>query len=111
MPITKREKDGVTILAPTGNLVIENSHELRYAVREALEGGAKKIVLNLSGVTRVDSSGLGEMVSGFSTSQQRDAKLKLAAPPPRINDLLYITKLITVFEVFDTEDEAVKSFA
>lgn len=111
MPITKRAKDGVTILEYVGRLTIENSHELRGAVAEALDNGAKKIVLHLGGVATIDSSGIGELISSYTRTTNQGGKLKLAAVTGKLNDLLYITKLITVFEVYDTEDEAVKSFA
>lgn len=112
MDIKSRVVSGVTIFAPTGKLVLgDGDGQLRDAVREALNGGSKKIVLNLRDVTYIDSSGLGVMISSHTTASQNNAKLKMTNIPQKILDLLYITKLITVFETSDTEDEAVKSFA
>jgi anti-sigma B factor antagonist len=69
------------------------------------------MVLHLGGVATLDSSGIGELVSSYSRAQQRDGRLKLAPVSEKVRMLLMITRLISVFEVFDTEDEAVKSFA
>lgn len=77
---------------------------------EALEAGQKNIVLNMAGVTSVDSSGIGELVSSYTTTSQRGGKLKLTTLPPKVSDILMITQLITVFEVFDAEAEAIASF-
>ncbi|MCY0991209.1 STAS domain-containing protein [Nannocystis sp. ILAH1] len=110
MSIKTREIGDVTVIQPSGRLVIDNSIELREAVRAALESGATKIVLNLGEVTTIDSSGLGELVSSYTTASNRNAKLKLSNVPAKVNDILMITRLATVFETFATEDEAVKSF-
>ncbi len=112
MPITARSVEGVEILKVSGKLTIaDGAPQLRSAVREALEAGKKNILLDLSEVTTIDSSGLGELISSYSTASQRDGKLKLLNPSRKLTDLLYITKLITVFEVHEEEAAAVKSFA
>jgi len=112
MNVTKRQKGNVTILDLKGKITIgAGDIALRDAVQEALSSGATSVILNLTGVTTIDSSGVGELVSSFTTATNRGAKLKLANIPAKVSDVLTITQLITVFDVFDTEDEAVASFA
>jgi anti-sigma B factor antagonist len=112
MNVTKRQKGDVTILDLKGKITIgAGDIALRDAVHEALGGGSKNVLLNLAGVTTIDSSGVGELVSAFTTATNRGASLKLANIPNKVNDVLTITQLITVFDVFDTEDEAVASYA
>jgi anti-anti-sigma factor len=112
MNVTKRQKGNVTILDLKGKITIgAGDIALRDAVQEALSSGATNVLLNLSAVTTIDSSGVGELVSSFTTATNRSAKLKLANLPAKVNDVLVITQLITVFDVFDTEDEAVASFS
>ncbi|PBC70625.1 anti-sigma B factor antagonist [Streptomyces sp. TLI_235] len=112
MPATSAEVvDGVTVLAPSGRIVIDNSFQLREDVRSALEDGAKKILLNLGEVTTVDSSGIGELVSAYTAVNNQGGQLKLAELPRKLYDLPSITKLLVIFEVFDTEEEAVASFS
>jgi anti-anti-sigma factor len=84
--------------------------ELREAVRGALDGGQKNLVLKLAGVTVMDSAGIGELVSSYTATAQRGGKLKLIGLTPKVLDLLHITQLITIFETFDDEKEAVASF-
>jgi len=112
MNVTKRQKGNVTILDLKGKITIgAGDIALRDAVQEALGGGATNVLLNLTGVTTIDSSGVGELVSSFTTATNRGAKLKLANIPAKVSDVLTITQLITVFDVFDTEDEGVASFS
>lgn len=112
MNVTKRQKGNVTILDLKGKITIgAGDIALRDAVQEALGGGATNVLLNLNAVTTIDSSGVGELVSSFTTATNRGAKLKLANIPAKVSDVLTITQLITVFDVFDTEDEAVASFS
>lgn len=111
MKIDKRNRAGVTILEIDGKVTIgKGDVAMREAVHQALAEGAKQIVINLAGVSTIDSSGVGELVSAFTTVTNRGGKLKLLNLPPKVNDILQITQLITVFEVFDNEDEAVGSF-
>ena len=111
MKIDKREKGGVTILDVEGKITIgKGDVALRDAVQQALGEGAKKILIELGRVSTIDSSGVGELVSAFTTVTNRGGKLKLVNLPPKVNDILQITQLITVFEVFDNEDEAIASF-
>ncbi|MEO8275094.1 MAG: STAS domain-containing protein [Thermoanaerobaculia bacterium] len=111
MKITKRERDGVTILEVAGKVTIgKGDIVLREAVQQAAGDGPAKMLISLGEVTTIDSSGVGELVSAFTTVTNRGGKLKLVNLPPKVNDILQITQLITVFEVFESEDEAVKSF-
>jgi anti-sigma B factor antagonist len=111
MNISARHRGGVTILDVKGKITIGvGDVALREAVNGALEAGSKSILLNLAGVSTVDSSGVGEMVSAYTTVTNRGGKLKLEKLPSKVADILQITQLITVFEVYDNEDEAVESF-
>ncbi len=111
MKVTARHHDGVTILELKGKITIGvGDVQLREAVTEALQAGAKNILLDLGAVTTVDSSGVGELVSTYTTVTNRGGKLKILNLPSRVADVLQITQLITVFEVFDNEAEALASF-
>jgi anti-sigma B factor antagonist len=111
MKANVRQRDGVTVLDLKGKITLGSGDlDLRNAVQGALSGGSTKIVLNLSDVTTIDSSGVGELVSAYTTVTNRGARLKLANLPDKISDVLTITQLITVFDVYDSEDEAVRSF-
>ena len=111
MKIDARHEQGVTILQPKGKITIGvGDVALREAVTEALEAGARNMVVNLSGVSTIDSSGIGELVSAFTTVKNRGGQLKLCSLPPKVTDILQITQLISVFEVHDNEQEAVSSF-
>jgi anti-sigma B factor antagonist len=106
-----RHKDGVTIVDINGKITIgAGAVDLRDTVRELLNQGWSKILLNLADVSYVDSSGIGELVSAFTTVNNQGGKLKLLKLTNKMQDLLQITKLITVFEVFDNENEAIASF-
>ena len=112
MKIDARHVEGVTILEPKGKITIGvGDVALRDAVGEALEAGARNILVNLSGVTTIDSSGIGELVSAYTTVTNRGGKLKLCSLPSKVTDILQITQLISVFEVHDSEEEAVASFS
>jgi anti-anti-sigma factor len=112
MPINERKRDDITILDLKGKITIGASEEaLRDSVHKVLGDGATKVLLNLKDVTTIDSSGVGELVSAYTSATKRGAKIKLANLPPKINDILTITQLITVFDVYDSEDEAVASFS
>ena len=111
MKVNVRQRDGVTILDLKGKITIGvGDVALRNAVQDAINGGATKVVINLKDVTTIDSSGVGELVSAFTTATNRGVKLSLANLPSKVSDILQITQLITVFDVFDSEDEAVRSF-
>lgn len=109
--IHEHEVDNVTILNLRGRITIgEGSVTLRDQVRREIEQGKTNIVLDLGGVTYIDSSGLGELVSAFTTAKNRGATLKLLNLTKRVSDLMGITKLATVFDTYDDEKAAVESF-
>lgn len=111
MKINQRTRDGVVILEPKGKITIGvGDVALREAVQAVVKAGNQNILIQLAGVSHMDSSGVGELVSTYTTVTHRGGKLKLLNLPPKINDILQITQLITVFEVFDDEDEAIESF-
>lgn len=111
MKVSVRHNGGVTILEPKGKITIgAGDIALRDSVNEALEAGSQNILVDLSDVSTIDSSGIGEMVSAYTTVTNRGGGLKLLNLPPKVADILQITQLITVFEVHDNEDEAVSSF-
>ncbi|MEM9556772.1 MAG: STAS domain-containing protein [Acidobacteriota bacterium] len=111
MKIDVRNERGATILAPKGKINIGvGDVALREAVHEALEAGARKLVIDLGGVTTIDSSGVGELVSAHKTVENAGGALKLANLPSKVADILQITQLVTVFEVHDSASEAVDSF-
>ncbi|HOQ45214.1 MAG TPA: STAS domain-containing protein [Bryobacteraceae bacterium] len=110
--ITLRQVGDVTVLDVAGRITLgEGSSHLRESIRELLGNGKKKILLNLSEVSYIDSSGIGELVSGFTSVTNQGGQLKLLNLTKRVRDLLQITKLYTVFEVFDDEAAAVRSFS
>lgn len=111
MKINVRKNGGVTILDVSGKVTIgEGDIALRQAVREQLAAGNKHLLVDLSNVSTIDSSGVGELVSSYTTVTQQGGKLKLLNPPQKVGDILQITQLITIFEVFDDEENAVASF-
>jgi anti-sigma B factor antagonist len=109
--IKPRQTGDVMILDLSGKITIgEGSVQLREAVRNLLDQGNKKILLNLGDVSYVDSSGIGELVSSYTTTNNNGGQLKLLNLTKKIQDLLMITKLLTVFETHDSEQAAVSSF-
>ena len=111
MKASSRQVDGVTIVDCSGRITLgEGSVILRDTVRDLLSKGQKKILLNLGEVTYIDSSGIGELVSAFTTVRNQGGDLKLLNLTKKVHDLLQITKLYTVFDVKDEEAAAVKAF-
>jgi len=109
--ISERQAGDITILDMDGKVTLgEGSVALRTTIRRLLGEGKKKIILNLAGVGYVDSSGIGEFVSSFTAVNKEDGTLKLLNLTQKIQDLLAITKLLTVFDVFENEGEALSSF-
>ena len=107
-----RKADNVTILDLKGRITIgAGDVMLRDHINKVLEQGERSILLNMADVTYVDSSGMGELISSYTSVTKRDGKLKLLNLPAKIRDLLQITQLITIFEVYDNETEAVRSFS
>jgi anti-sigma B factor antagonist len=109
--ISTRQVDGVTVLDMSGRITLgEGSVQLRDAVRDLLSKGQKHILLNLGDVTYIDSSGIGELVSAFTTAKNQGGELKLLNLTRKVHDLLQITKIYTVFDVKDDEASAIASF-
>ncbi len=112
MKASSRRVDGVTILDLSGRITLgEGSVVLRDQIRELIGKSEKKILLNLGDVTYIDSSGIGELVSAFTTVRNQGGELKLLNLTKKVHDLLQITKLYTVFDVKDDEASAIKAFA
>ncbi len=111
MKSTTRQVDGVTIVDLSGRITLgEGSTMLRDIVRDMIAKGQKKILLNLGDVTYIDSSGIGELVSAFTTVRNGGGELKLLNLTKKVHDLLQITKLYTVFDIKDDEAAAIQSF-
>ena len=109
--INERQAGDVTVLDMSGKITIgEGSVALRTAIRRLLEEGKKRILLNLAGVSYVDSSGIGELVSSYTAINKEGGQLKLLNLTQKIQDLLAITKLLTVFDTYESEAEALNSF-
>ena len=108
---TARETSGVTVVDLSGRITLgEGSAMLREMVRDLLNKGQKRIILNLGDVNYIDSSGIGELVSGYTTVKNQGGELKLLNLTKKVHDLLQITKLYTVFDVHNEESAAVTSF-
>jgi len=106
-----RRVGDVTVLDMTGPLEIgEGVTAFRETLRELVGGEERRLLLNLADITYIDSAGLGELVGGFTTAANRGGQLKLLNLTKRVNNLLQITKLVTVFEVYDDEEQAIESF-
>ena len=112
MTINERKSGDVTVLDVDGKILLgEGDVQLKRKIDELIERKETKLVLNLANVPYMDSGGLGEIVRSYTTVKRAGGELKLLNATKRISDLLTITKLITVFEVFETEADAIKSFA
>ena len=111
LDLKERQAGDVTILDMNGAVRIgEGSVALRDAIRGLADAGKKKILLNLAGVKYIDSSGIGELIANYTTVSRQGGQLKLLNLTDKIQSLLVITKLLTVFDVFEDEAEALKSF-
>jgi len=109
--LTTRQVGDVTVVDAVGRITLgEGASTFRDTIRDLVSNGQKKLLLNLAEVSYIDSSGIGEMVSGFTTVTNQGGQVKLLNLTKRVKDLLQITKLYTVFEVFDDEAAAVRSF-
>ncbi len=112
MTISVRQKEGFTILDAKGKITIgAGDVVLREAIQGALDAGAMKVLVNLGGVSTIDSSGIGELVSAYTSASNRGAKLALVQLPPKVQDILQITQLVTVFDVYEDEEEAMSAMA
>ena len=109
--LASRQVGDVTVIDAAGRITLgEGASSFRDSIRDLAAKGNKKVLLNLAEVSYIDSSGIGEMVSGFTTVTNIGGQLKLLGLSKRVKDLLQITKLYTVFEVFDDETAAIRSF-
>ena len=112
MEIVERTVSDVTVLDLKGKMTLGEGDELlKDKINSLLAAGKKKLLLNLESVPYIDSAGLGEVVRTYTTVSRQGGSLKLLNLTKRIEDLLSITKLLTVFETFDSENEAVRSFS
>ena len=111
LTIASREVDSVTVLDLSGRITLgEGSVQLREAIRDLIGKGQKMILLNLGDVSYIDSSGLGELVSAYTTSKNQGAALKLLNLTRKVKDVLQLTKLYTVFDIYDDEATAIASY-
>ena len=111
MKASTRQVDGVTIVDLSGRITLgEGSVVLRDTIKDLLGKGQKKILLNLGDVSYIDSSGIGELVSAFTSVRNQGGELKLLNLTKKVHDLLQITKLYTVFDIKDDETSAIQSF-
>lgn len=111
LSIITREIDGVDVLDLNGDIAIgQSSADLNTVLRSLVQEGKRRIVLNLANVRRIDSSGLGTLVAGHATAEKSGGQLKLTNISERVIELIMMTKLHTVFDIFDTMDDAIRSF-
>jgi anti-sigma B factor antagonist len=111
LSVASRESNGVTVLDLKGRITLgEGSVQVRDAIRGLVGKGKKSILLNLGDVSYIDSSGLGELVGAYTSAKNQGAALKLLKLTQKVHDLLQLTKLYTVFDVYDDETQAVASF-
>jgi anti-sigma B factor antagonist len=111
MNIIERKLEDVTVLELDGHLALEANSQFRTCVTAAIEAGARKLIVNMARVEYMDSCGLGELIACYTTLQKVSGRIRLLHLNPRLQHLLAITKLYTVFETFDSEAAAVSSFA
>lgn len=111
LTISQRHVGSITIVDLNGKITIgQGSAQFREAIRQLIEQEKPRLVLNFAGVNYVDSSGVGELVSAYTAINKQNGQLRLLHVPPRIKELLRITKLLSVFQLFDDEAAALQSF-
>lgn len=111
LKITNGEVNGVAVLWLDGRIVLgEETGAIRETVRSLIAQGKKKLVLNMNNVTLIDSAGLGALVSAYSTAKSGGASLRLCHLGSKFNELLQITRLLTVFDVSNSQEDAIRSF-
>lgn len=112
LQMTERDVDGVTILAISGRITLgDASHQVRTKLRDLLAEGKTRLVLDLADVGYIDSAGLGTLVAGYTSARNGGANMKLANLTKKLDEQMHITKLVTVFDVYNSVEDAVKSFA
>jgi anti-sigma B factor antagonist len=111
LTITSGEVDGLTVVWLDGRIVLgEETGSLRETVKDLIDHGKKKLILNMNNVTMIDSAGLGALVAAYSSTRSGGASLRLCHLGVKFNELLQITKLFTLFEVYNTQADAIDSF-
>lgn len=111
LKMSNREVNGIVIIDLSGQLTLgESSAAIRDEVRDQTSQGSRKILLNLANITYIDSAGLGELTAAYTSVKNRGGELKLLNLTKRVHDLMQITKLYTVFDVYDDERKAIASF-
>ena len=111
LDIKQKDTDGVTVLVLSGRVVLgEESNQLRTKLKDLLGQGKTRLVLDLAEVKYIDSAGLGTLVAGYTSAQNQGAGIKLANLTKKFDEQLHITKLVTVFDVYESVADAVKSF-
>lgn len=109
--IVTRDVGDVRFLELKGKITIgAGDLQMREAIHAALAAGSRKVIVDMKDVTTIDSSGVGELVGCYTTATHKGAKMKLLHLPPKISDVLTVTQLITVFDVYENEAEALASF-
>lgn len=109
--VSKRRIDGVIILDLTGNIRLgEENAYLHNTIRELVSNGERKLLLNLAHVTKIDSSGMGELIAAYTTLQKNGGEAKLLNLTQGVEQLMTLTKLLTVFETYENESDAIASF-
>jgi anti-sigma B factor antagonist len=107
-----RDVGEIRVISLSGKITIGSGDVmLRELITKSLDEGKDKVLLDLAGVSAIDSSGIGEMVASYTSAKNRGAELKLVNLSKKINDILQVTQLITVFDVFDNEEEAIANFS
>ena len=111
LAIASRNVSGVLVVRLKGRITMgDGSVQIREAIRESIDNGQTRILLDLGDVNYIDSSGLGELVAAYTTARNRGAQLKLLNVDKKVHDLLQLTKLYTVFDIYDQETKALVSF-
>ncbi len=112
LKITNHETDGVAVLTLDGRIVLgEETNKLRESVKNLIAQGKKNVILDMQNVTMIDSSGLGALVAAYSSAKSAGASVRLCNLGAHFNQLLQITRLLTVFDVSKSQEDAVRSFS
>lgn len=110
--IDTKESNGVTVLTLAGRVTLgDESSQMRSAIKDLIAQGKKRLVLDLESLSYIDSAGLGTLVAAYTSARSSGADIKLANITQKLDELLNITKLVTVFSVYASVDEAIKSFS
>jgi anti-sigma B factor antagonist len=111
LQISEKDSAGVTVLTLSGRVTLgEESSQLRAKLKDLLAAGKTRVVLDLADVSYIDSAGLGTLVAGYTSARSQGAGMKLANLTKKFDEQLHITKLVTVFDVYNSVEEAIKSF-